>query len=189
MRFRTPPRERASADARGTDSETASSTDGTGAGVVRKLLLLAIGFVAVRYVLRRYGRLFDAAPSMDDVQTVQEQVPSADELREQTAEAVPGEFQEIPIGGRERDTDDGGDAETAGADAAEDIAEDTAEGSDDAETNVDMTDADRSPEVISEQADETVPEPGEMAVDDEVADELIDDVSESDDDEESGDED
>lgn len=194
MRLRLPPRD--ASDVRATESSGDASSEHAGresrTGVVRKLVLLALGLAAVAYAVRRYVGLPDAVPSMEDVADVGDRVPSTDELREQTTEAVPGEFQEIPIGERGAGDGDESDGDESVADVATetaasavddaDAAEDVTEVVDDDETSVDMTDEERSSEEISERADETVPEPGEMAVDEDVADELVDeDESESDD--------
>ncbi|WP_245758014.1 hypothetical protein [Natronobacterium haloterrestre] len=152
---------------------------------LRRLLLLAAGSVAVAYLVSRY--VSDrAVPSVDEVR---DRAPSAEELREQTADAVSDEFRPIPIGDR-------GENEGRAQEKTEDT--DGTDPIDDVETSIDVTDGERSPEEIAERADEEVPEPGEMAVDEEVAEELIDDEDdleganegeqESDGDEEEGDE-
>ena len=173
MRLRSPPRDASDARAAGsTDADSSGSArtgTGRGARTVRNLILLALGLVAVAYAARRYVGLPEAVPSREDVEELQERVPSTDELREQTTDAMPDEFQEIPIGER-----GAGDESAAEESTGTDVPDDVTEAVDDAETNVDMTAGERSPEEISERADETVPEPGEMAVDEEVAEELVD---------------
>ncbi|RKD97432.1 hypothetical protein [Halopiger aswanensis] len=137
-----------------------------GRGLARKLLLLSLGFAAVAYAASRYA-------------------------------GVPDEFEKIPIGEREEEidrseegpptedaksaADDGGDSDAdvtgldaeSGTQADADADTDVNDVIDDAETNVDITDEERSSEEIAERADENIPEPGEMAVDEDVADELV----------------
>ncbi|WP_238593313.1 hypothetical protein [Natronobacterium lacisalsi] len=123
-----------------------------------------------------------AVPSVDEVR---DRAPSAEELREQTADAVSDEFRPIPIGDR-------GENEERAREKTEDT--DGTDPIDDVETSIDVTEGERSAEEIAERADEEVPEPGEMAVDEEVAEELIDEddlegadgEQESDGDEEEG---
>ncbi|GAB6883193.1 hypothetical protein JCM19583_24460 [Halopiger thermotolerans] len=124
---------------------------------MRKLLLLSLGLAAVAYAASRYIE-------------------------------VPDEFEEIPIGEREADVDrseEGPPTKDAKSAADEDVGSDAdvtglegesgtetdAEATDvidDSGTNDDITDEERSPEEISERADENVPDPGEMSGDDEL---------------------
>lgn len=185
MRFRSTSQEQASSSPRATGPPDAASTTRS-RGIGRKIVLLALGLVAAAYVATRYlGRSTDVPSSVQDLQ---DRVPSAETVRQQTTDAVPSDFQEIPIGEQsdedaDAEPDEGDSTSETGADAA-------AEGVDDAERNVEMTDGERSAAEISERADEDVPEPGEMAVDEDVADELVDadendaDRSETDEDEE-----
>ncbi|WP_117367900.1 hypothetical protein [Natrarchaeobaculum sulfurireducens] len=147
-------------------SDTGNSESQSGRGRFRLLVLLALGVGALVYVLSKYVDLPGVVPSTEDVR---ERAPTAEAVREQTSEAVPDDFQEIPVGGR------GDDESSAAAFDDSTSPEDVTEGVDDAETAVDMTDEERSAEEIAERADEEVPEPGEMAVDDAVADELLGD--------------
>lgn len=164
----TRPRER---DARTTPPAGDADSSG-GGGLARKLLLLSLGFAAVAYAVSRYA-------------------------------SVPDDFEKIPIGEREEEidrseegpptedaksaADDGveSDADGTGLDAESgtaadaDADTDVTDVIDDAETNVDITDEERSSAEITERADENVPEPGEMAVDEDVADELVDEEDDS----------
>ena len=155
-------------------SDTDDSDARGGSGRLRVLALLALGVGALVYVLSKYVDLSGPVPSAADVR---DRAPAAETVREQTSEAVPDDFQQIPIGGRADDGSSAGDLESSSSTA------DVTDVVDDAETTVDMTDEDRSAEEIAERADEESPEPGEMAVDDAVADELVDDDDESEDDE------
>lgn len=97
------------------------------------------------------------------------------EIRDRAGEAVPDDAAEIPIGepgddesetDAEGDTEASGDAEESGGDAIDETA-----------TNAEYTD-ERSDEEIAERAESNVQdepaEPGEMTVDEDVADDLVD---------------
>lgn len=129
-------------------TDSSESTDPGASSPVRKLFYLAVGLVAVAYLVRRY-----VGEDRSGLEAVRERLPASDEIDEEVAD----EFRPIPIDGH-------GDAGPS-SDAAEAL---------DDETAVDMTDDPRSPEEITERADEEVPEPGEMAVGEDVADELVD---------------
>lgn len=188
MRFRSTSTEQASSSPRATGPHDAASRTTRSRGLGRKRVLLALGLVAVAYAVSRYVGMPTDVPSRADVQELPDWVPSSEAIREQTTDAVPGDFQEIPIGeqgsedgepGADNDLDETESTAETGAGAVDegvdDAANDTAgEELDDAETTVDMTDEERSPTEIAERADEDVPEPGEMAVDEDVADELVD---------------
>jgi len=172
MPFRSSP-----ADADSSDTDESDSRSGRSR--LRVLALLALGVGALVYVLSKYVDLPGPVPSAADVR---ERAPAAEAVREQTSEAVPDDFQQIPIGGRSNDESSAGDLESTTS------TEDVTDVVDDAETTVDMTDGERSPEELAERADEEVPEPGEMAVDDAVADELLDDGDDEPEDDEPEDE-
>ncbi|TYT63506.1 hypothetical protein [Natrialba swarupiae] len=128
---------------------------------LRRLVALAVGLVAVGYLVVRYlDRADDTA-----VENARDLAPSLEAVRDRTSNAVPGEFQQIPIG--ESDEPDASDEDADELSADETSAADVI---DDAETNVDVTDEQRSPEEIEERAREERAEPGEMAIDDDVAD-------------------
>lgn len=160
MRIRSQPGEHESTDGRTAEGRTPSRSR-TGA---RRVLLLVAGIAAVAYLVSRYV----SEPSVPSIDEVRDRTPSAEEVREGTVDAVSGDFRPIPIGdrGEEREESDEG---AAGSESTEDVVDVI-----DSETNVDITEAERSAEEIAERADEDVPEPGEMAVDEEVADELVD---------------
>ncbi|AEH37589.1 hypothetical protein [Halopiger xanaduensis] len=147
----------------------------SGGGLARKLLLLSLGLAAVVYAVSRYA----------DVPDEFEKIPIGDRDEKEIDRSEEGPPTEDAKSAAESDADvtglDDSDAETgADADATTDVI-------DDAETNVDITDEERSAEEISERADENIPEPGEMAVDEDVVDELVDEgTADSDEDAESG---
>ncbi|WP_049923538.1 hypothetical protein [Halopiger djelfimassiliensis] len=162
MRFRTPARETAPSNERPATTEPERFRWRPGLG--RTLVFLSLGLVGAYAVIRFLNR------SLSDVAPV-----SPSEVRERTTAAVPDEFQSIPI--RERDVQHS--SETGVDDAL------------DAETNVDLAD-ERTGTEIAERADETIPEPGEMAVDDDIADELVDkteDILDGEDDDDTSDSD
>ncbi|AFZ74409.1 hypothetical protein [Natronobacterium gregoryi] len=147
MHVRSPSRETESTD-------QADSSSGSRIG--RKLFVLAVGVVAVAYLVSRYRS--ERLPS--SVAELRERAPATQRLREEATDAVSNEFQPIPIG----------DSEETETDEAE--TDDTTDVVDDVETTSDVTDEERSPAEIAERAAEDGPEPGEMAVDEAVEDEL-----------------
>lgn len=124
--------------------------------LARAIVVLAIS-AAVAYALSRYLR-------------------GSESIEADSAEVVPVVD----------DTSDKGADDAEQAEAIEEAGGGPRETADlDRDTSVDVTEDDRSPEEIVERSREDVPEPGEMAVDDEVAEELLeeaDEVVEGDDD-------
>lgn len=97
------------------------------------------------------------------------------EIRDRAGEAVPDDAAEIPIGepgDDESETDAEGDTEASG-----DAEESSGDAIDETATNAEYTD-ERSDEEIAERAESNVQdepaEPGEMTVDEDVADDLVD---------------
>ncbi|WP_408957480.1 hypothetical protein [Natrinema sp. 74] len=160
MRIRTPASDRA--DSASSTQPTADSSSGSR---LLRYALVAGGVLALAYVV---GRLRGSSEGGDGIRSV-------DEFQERAAAAVPDELSEpvatIPIG-EPGDEEESTEAETSAAGEGADAI-------DEAETNVDITDGDRSDEEIAERAEPDVSadpaDPGEMAVDEGVADELIDD--------------
>lgn len=170
-------------------SDDTGGRAGSDTGAGRKLLLLVIGLAAVAYAVSRYAGRDESVPSLE---AVRERAPAPAELREQAPAVVSEGFEEIPIGGRDEGpsaADEAGDVADHAASVADDVADEANEAAGDAsadatdvatdviengETSVDLTDEIRSPDEIAERAAEDVPEPGEMAVDEGVADELVD---------------
>ncbi|EMA29401.1 hypothetical protein [Halobiforma nitratireducens] len=167
---------------RNRETTDAGSTSRT--GPIGKLAVLAGVVLAVLYLVRRYG--WTEKVGIPTVETLEERAPSTESVRERTTDAVPSDFQPIPIGGRSGDG--GGEDEDRDGDEVETGSETTeavSEVIEDAETNVDLTDEARSAEEIAERADEGVPDPGEMAVGEELEDEIRDEEG-ADDETESG---
>ncbi|OVE85930.1 hypothetical protein B2G88_03725 [Natronolimnobius baerhuensis] len=160
MRFR--PAVQQSADVDPSDS---SGTQDSSAGRRGRLLLLGLAAVAVAYVARRYLDSSVVETGGKRLRDLQNRVPAVDELHEQTPEAVSDRFQEIPIGDN-GEADATSETASAGTASADEVV-------DDSETTVDLTDGERPPDEIEERATETSPEPGKMAVDEEIADELL----------------
>ena len=123
--------------------------------VVYALAIAAIGYVVLRYV--------DRSSSVPSTEEIRDRTPALETVRESATDAVPGDFEEIPITGRRDETTDESTADDA---EPEPIS--------DAETTVDLTDEERSDAELAERADEEIPEPGEMAVDEDVVDDLVD---------------
>ncbi|WP_195892449.1 hypothetical protein [Halopiger goleimassiliensis] len=134
----------------------------------------ALALVAIAYVVSRYADRLESVPSVGELR---ERTPAVETVREGATQAVPGDFEEIPITGSDESTDES--TPSGGEGGTEPIT--------DAETTVDLTDEERSPAELAERADEEVPEPGEMAVDEDVVDDLVDedgtDQAQSDEDE------
>ncbi|MEY7849646.1 hypothetical protein AB7C87_10675 [Natrarchaeobius sp. A-rgal3] len=158
MRFRSNPRGGPSADG---ERQAEMEESGSGKSHLGRLLALAVGLVAVAYLVSRYlDREGD-----DTVEGARDRAPSLEVVRDRASDAVAGEFQQIPIGDSdERDAPEDETDEVAAGETSDD------ELVDDAETNVDVTAEERSPEEIEERASEERAEPGEMAIDDDVAD-------------------
>ncbi|QLG48756.1 hypothetical protein [Natrinema halophilum] len=163
MRIRTPDRDRANSASRTDLTANPPSVD----RYVRYLLIAGV-VLAFTYAVRRLFGSNDGG------------IRSVDEFQERAADAVPDELTEptatIPIGepgDDEPETDDEVPAETneapAGADDADAI--------DETATNAEYA-ADRSDEEIAERAEPDVrtepAEPGEMTVDESVAEDLLD---------------
>ncbi|ARS90221.1 hypothetical protein [Natrarchaeobaculum aegyptiacum] len=141
----------ATSDDASASAEPAASTNRS--KLARAIAVLAIGAL-VAYAISRYlGRTASGEP--DDAIEV---VPVLEDAAEEGT----------PEDGNERTgEDDRDDVDRAGEDS--DLESGTA---------IDVTEDDRSPEEIVERSREDVPEPGEMAVDDEVADELLEEAAE-----------
>ncbi|SIS00441.1 hypothetical protein [Natronorubrum thiooxidans] len=149
---------------------TGPTDDRSSDGRLGRYLLVAVGALVVAYVVTR------VLGSSDD---------AVDEIRERATDAVPDdptqaatetldradEVATIPIGDSESDEPEP-DAESA-IDSDDDVI-------DDAETNAEYTDDERSADEIAERAESNVQEepaePGEMTVDEDVAEELVDEV-------------
>lgn len=152
-------------------SRTGSTDDASSGGRLGRYLLIAVGALVVAYVVTRVlGSSGDAV----------------DEIRERATDAVPDEpphaatetldraddIATIPIGDSESDEPE--------PDAESDTDDDGVDVIDDAETNAEYTDDERSDDEITERVESNVQEepaePGEMTVDEDVAEELVDEV-------------
>lgn len=121
--------------------------------LARAVVVLAIGAIVAYAVSRYLDRTASGGPD-DAVEVVST-------LEDAAAERTP-----VDEAGRTGD-DDRDDREHTDAD-----------GDLESGTTIEVTEDDRSPEEIVERSREDVPEPGEMAVDDEVADELLEEADE-----------
>ncbi len=142
-------------------------------GRLGRYLLIAVGVFLVAYIVAR------VRGSSDD---------AIDEMRDRATDAVPDdptqaatetldradEVATIPI--RESESDD----PEPDAESPPETDDDDDDVIDDAETNAEYTDGERSADEIAERAESDVQEepaePGEMAVDEDVAEELVDEV-------------
>ncbi|RQG97198.1 hypothetical protein [Natrarchaeobius chitinivorans] len=151
-----------------------------------RLLVFAVGAAAVVYAVSRYLERRDVDHRLE---AVSERAPSLESVRDRTNDAVPDEFRTIPIDG---ESDASGDDETGTVDEETSTDDDERSASgpdaderiDDAETNVDVVEGERSPSEIEERASEERAQPGEMAIDDDVADVIDEDDEETSEDEE-----
>lgn len=152
---------------------TGSTDDRSSGGRLGRYLLVAVGALVVAYVVTR------VLGSSDD---------AVDEIRDRATDAVPDEpphaatetldraddIATIPIGESESDEPE------PDAESATDTDDDAVDVIDDAETNAEYTDDERSDDEITERVESNVQEepaePGEMAVDEDVAEELVDEV-------------
>ncbi|WP_254524918.1 MSCRAMM family adhesin SdrC [Natrinema caseinilyticum] len=166
MRIRTPDPDRANSASRtgrtrGRDptAKSAATADSSFGSRLARVLLVAGVVIGLGYLVRRLrGSREDGSEPVD-------------EFRDRAADAVPDELSEpavsIPIGGRADDERDAGDEAVADRTDAEG-REETA--------NAEYTD-ERSDEEIAERAESNVrtepAEPGEMAVAEDVAEELL----------------
>lgn len=155
-----------------TEVEDSPSADRSSrAGLARKALAALVAGAAAYLVVRRVR---DLRPSVDDIPEIVD-------------EATPIDGETIPIGEPDGESEDAGDVIDEATeridDATERIDGDETEGGSAAN---DLADADaiqdeaRSAEEITERAEENVQaepaEPGEMTVDEDVADDLVDDA-------------
>ncbi|MFP8954346.1 hypothetical protein ACLI4Z_15465 [Natrialbaceae archaeon A-arb3/5] len=138
--------------------ETASKTGRIRWGLV---LGLAIGLAAVVYVVSQYADEDAVEPVVEEAS---ERIPTIGAVRERAGVPVADEGREIAIDDSEPTA---GEAVGSSTDADETGGADEIS---DAETNVDVTDEERPSSEIEERASEEVAEPGEMAIDDDVAD-------------------
>lgn len=127
----------------------------SGTGLTRTALGV-VGIVALAYFASRRAGFSD-------------RVPSVHRVCEQVGDGVPADGRETPT---EESTEEGGDEERV--EGTEDSSEATAE----EVVSEDVLDEDQSSEAIAERAAEDVqaesPEPGEMAVDEDVVDDVVD---------------
>lgn len=132
-------------------AEPAASTNRS--KLARAVVLLAIGALVAYAISRFLDR--SASVRLDDEAEV---VPVVEDAVEELAPEGDERTGEDDRADREHTEEEDGDLER--------------------ETSVGVTEEDRSPEEIVERSREDVPEPGEMAVDDEVADELLEGADE-----------
>ncbi|WP_254761703.1 hypothetical protein [Natrinema marinum] len=152
MRIRTPASDRAESS-----SSTESTADTSFGGRLARYALVAGGVLALAYAARR---IRSSSGDGDGIRSV-------DEFQERAAEAVPDELSEpvatIPIG----EPGDESETEASTADEGSDTVDET-------ETNAAFADERADADASADPA-----EPGEMAVDEEIADELVEDELEA----------
>ncbi|TYL37460.1 hypothetical protein CV102_15905 [Natronococcus pandeyae] len=154
-------------DFRPADSDQTSSREGATnslvgtfrIGQLARLAIVGVAFVVLMDLVVRYLESIGPAATVDDV-------------RKQRGRSTPKEQTRIEIGPSDETARTDSTTEADGTDAESERDEAV----DDEQTNVDLTDEERPPDEIDERAESDVQDepatPGEMTIDEDVADEL-----------------
>ncbi len=148
-----------------TDGGATTGNEGSSRSRLVRSLVLAGAVAAAAYLARRRLRRAPAPPVEAVRETADDLVPEG--VRERAEEAVPIDGREIPIGEPSAESTDGAE----GTDAVEDVVEGASDR---------IREAEVSSEEIAERASDAVQadpaEPGEMTIDEDLADDLVDEV-------------